>query len=211
MSRRWCVFVWWVGPCGFAMSHFGWFISFLATGMAGGLDGRWICYVTAPEGGWPSSGGKRRLIRGGGLVTRISNIDEPQIPVVSDDIPCPSARDVVVSRVGVARPLETVAPLGGAVLNDARQPYSDSEASDDDVLSVSFSRRAEKAVWWAAFGMKIMCSSCDQLWHWSSNCACSVASVNRTIWMTRSWQWMLNTARCLGSYTKQYSLCGIYI
>ena len=38
--------------------------------------------------------------------------------------------------VGAVRPLETVAPLVGAVLNDARQPYSDSEASDDDVLSV---------------------------------------------------------------------------
>ena len=54
-----------------------------------------------------TSSGKRRLIRGGGLVTRISKIYEPQIPVVSDDIPCPAARDVVVSRVGVVRPMET--------------------------------------------------------------------------------------------------------
>ena len=43
---------------------------------------------------------------------------------------------MVVSRVGAVWPLETVAPLGGAVLNDVRLSCSDSEASDDDVLSV---------------------------------------------------------------------------
>ena len=43
---------------------------------------------------------------------------------------------MVVSRVGAVRPLKTVAPLSGAVLDDVRQPCSDSEASDDDVLSV---------------------------------------------------------------------------
>ena len=67
---------------------------------------------------------------GRGSITRISNNDGPQIPVVSDDIPCPT------SRVGAVRPLETVAPLSGAVLNDVRQSCSESEASDDDVLSV---------------------------------------------------------------------------
>ena len=43
---------------------------------------------------------------------------------------------MVFSRVGAVRPLETVAPLSGAVLNDVRQSCSGSEASDDDVLSV---------------------------------------------------------------------------
>ena len=38
--------------------------------------------------------------------------------------------------VGAVWPPLTVAPLGGAVRNDARQPYSDSEVSDDDILSV---------------------------------------------------------------------------
>ena len=38
--------------------------------------------------------------------------------------------------MGAVRHLETVAPLSGAVLSDVRQPCSDSEASDDDVLSV---------------------------------------------------------------------------
>ena len=52
---------------------------------------------------------------GRGSITRISNNDGPQIPVVSDDIPCPTSRDVVVSRVGAVRPLKAVAPRSGAV------------------------------------------------------------------------------------------------
>ena len=60
-----------------------WMIRFLSGGgMAGGLDGRWIYFATTPEGGGPSSGVKCRLIRGGGLVTWISNIYEPHIPLV---------------------------------------------------------------------------------------------------------------------------------
>ena len=106
-------FVWWVGPWGFAMSHSGRFVSILATGMASRLDRGWVCYVFVLEGGCPSSGGKRRLIRGGGLVTRISKFDEPQIPVVRDIIPCPTARDVVVSHVGAVRTRGTVTPLSG--------------------------------------------------------------------------------------------------
>ena len=78
-----------------------------------------------------------------GLVARIRNINEPQIPVVGDDMPCPTARDVVISLVGVVRPLETVAPLSGAVLNDFRQSCYDSEALDDDVLSVGAVRPLE--------------------------------------------------------------------
>ena len=73
---------------------------------------------------------------GRGSITRISNNDGPQIHIVSDDIPCPTSRDVTVSRVGAVRPLETVVPLSGAALNDVRQSCSDSEASDDDMLSV---------------------------------------------------------------------------
>ena len=46
------------------------------------------------------------MIRGGGLVTRISDDYEPQFPVVGDGLP--AARDVVSSRVGAVRPLETV-------------------------------------------------------------------------------------------------------
>ena len=102
-------------------------------------------FATSPEGGRPSSGGKRRLIRGGGLVTRISNIYEPQIPVVGDDIPCPAARDVVVSHVRALRPLETVTPRSSADRKDIRLSCSDSEVSDDDVLSVGAVQPLETA------------------------------------------------------------------
>ena len=43
---------------------------------------------------------------------------------------------MVVSHVGAVRLLKTVTPLGGAVLDDVRQWCSDSEALDDNVLSV---------------------------------------------------------------------------
>ena len=70
------------------------------------------------------------------MVTRISNIYEPQTPVVSDDIPCPVARDVIVSRVGAVRPIETATLLSVAVQKNIRLSWSDSEESDDDVISV---------------------------------------------------------------------------
>ena len=41
--------------------------------------------------------------------TRISNNVGPQIPVISDNVPDLTARDVHVSGVGAVRPLETVA------------------------------------------------------------------------------------------------------
>ena len=50
---------------------------------------------------------------------------------------------MVVSRVGAVRPLETVAPLRGTVLNDVRLSCFDSEASDDDELSVGAVRPLE--------------------------------------------------------------------
>ena len=37
------------------------------------------------------TGGKRRLIRGEGLVARISNDYEPQFPVVGEHMPGPAA------------------------------------------------------------------------------------------------------------------------
>ena len=86
-----------------------------------------------------SSSGKRRLIRGGGLVAWISDKCEPRFPVVSDDIPFPAVQDVVASRAGAVRPMETVTQ-SGAVRNSLRLPCSDSEESDDDVLSVGVVR-----------------------------------------------------------------------
>ena len=102
----------------------------------GGSDGQYICIATAPEGGHLSSSGKRRLIRGGGLVTRISDNYEPQFPVVSKDLPCPAARDVVASRVEAVQPLETVTQRSRVIRNSFHLPCSDLEESDDDVLSV---------------------------------------------------------------------------
>ena len=45
-------------------------------------------------GGQLSSSEKRPLIRGGGLVSRISNDDETQFSVVREDLHCPAARDM---------------------------------------------------------------------------------------------------------------------
>ena len=68
--------------------------------------------------------GKRRLIRGEGLVARISNDYRPQLPVVGKDIPRPA----VPCHVGTAQLLETrTRSVGRAV----RRPYSE---SDNDVL-----------------------------------------------------------------------------
>ena len=61
-----------------------------------------------PRGAACQQAGKRRLIRGGGLVARISDVYEPQFPVVGEDLPCPAARDVVASRVGAVQPLEII-------------------------------------------------------------------------------------------------------
>ena len=54
--------------------------------------------------GPPSQQGKRRLIRGEGLVARISNDYEPQLPVVGEDIPGLA----VPCYLGTARSLEMV-------------------------------------------------------------------------------------------------------
>ena len=70
------------------------------------------------------------------MVARISDKCEPHFAVVSDDIPYPAVWDVVASRVGAVRPMETVPQQSGAVRNSFRLPCSDSEESDDDVLSV---------------------------------------------------------------------------
>ena len=48
----------------------------------------------------------------------------------------PTAWDEIVSRMEAAQPLETVVPLGGTFVDDIRQLCSDSEASEDGLLSV---------------------------------------------------------------------------
>ena len=67
------------------------------------------------------------------MVARISDDYEPQFPVVGEDLPCP---DVVASRVGAVQPLETVNQWSRVVGNSFRLPCSDSDDSDDYMLSV---------------------------------------------------------------------------
>ena len=74
------------------------------------------------------------MIRRGGSFTRISNNVVPRIPVITDNVPDLTARHVHVSGVGVVRPLETGAPVSGAVPIHAPRWCSDSEDSDDDVF-----------------------------------------------------------------------------
>ena len=77
-------------------------------------------------------GGKRRLIRGEGLVARISNDYGPQLPVVGEDIPGPA----VSNYLGAVRSLRMVDKRDPAVCRGVRSPCSDSDESEDDVLSV---------------------------------------------------------------------------
>ena len=100
--------------------------------MAGGLRGRPVHPGTGACGAPEPAEGKRRLIRGEGLVARISNDYEPQLPVVGEDIPGPA----VPCHVGTARSLEMVDRRATVVGRDFRLPCSDSDDSDDDVLSV---------------------------------------------------------------------------
>ena len=70
------------------------------------------------------------------MFARISDDYEPQFPVVGEDLPWPAARDVVACQAGAVRPLETVDQRAMAVGDGFRLPFSDSDDSDDDVLSV---------------------------------------------------------------------------
>ena len=73
--------------------------------------------------------GKRQLIRGKGLVDRISDDYRPQLPVVGMDSPEPADP----CHGGIARLEETVINRIRSVVRVVRCPYSDSEESDNDV------------------------------------------------------------------------------
>ena len=73
--------------------------------------------------------GKRQLIRGKGLVARISNDYRPQLPVVGMD----NLEPAVPCHGGIARLEETVINQIRSVGRVVRRPYSDSEESDNDV------------------------------------------------------------------------------
>ena len=106
-------------------------ISVLAYGMAGGLHRRPVHSGTGASSRAPEPvDGKRRLIRGEGLVARISEDYKPQLPVVGDDIP----GSAVPCHVGTAQLLETVNQRTRMVEHAVRWPYSYSDNSDYDVL-----------------------------------------------------------------------------
>ena len=113
--------------------------------------------ATAPKGSQLSSSGKRRLIRGGGLVARISDNYEPQFPVVSKDLPCLAARDVAASRVGAVRSLESVTQRSRVIRNSFRLPCSDSEESDHVVSLVGAVRPLANAAPLGGVGMMDDC------------------------------------------------------
>ena len=98
--------------------------------MAGGAHRRPVYPGTGSPSEAPGpADGKRRLIRGEGLVARISNDYRPQLPAVGKDIPGPAAP----CHVGTARSLETGNNQTRSVGRAVRRPYSDSEESDNDV------------------------------------------------------------------------------
>ena len=100
-------------------------------GMAGGTRRGPVHPGTGSSGEPPGPvDGKRRLIRGEGLVARISDDYRPQRPVVGKDIP----GRAVPCHVGTARLLETVNARTRSVACAVHHPYSDSDESDNDVL-----------------------------------------------------------------------------
>ena len=97
-------------------------VSVFAYGMAGGAHRRQVHPGTESPTEPPGpADGKRRLIRGEGLVARISNDYRPQLPVVGKDIPEPA----VPCHVGTARLEETVNTQTRSVGRAVRPPYSD--------------------------------------------------------------------------------------
>ena len=118
-------------PCDGSISDSRRVVSVLAYGMAGGPHRRPVHSGPGASSGAPEpADGKRRLIRGEGLVARISDDYEHQLPVVGEDIPGPAAS----CHVGTARLLATVDRQTMMVGRAVRWPYSDSDDSDNDVL-----------------------------------------------------------------------------
>ena len=103
--------------------------------MAGGARGRQGHPGTGACGAHQPTEGKRQLIWGEGLVARISNDYEPQLPVVHSRTGSRKLlRDCPVTRDG-----------GSAGYGGFRLPCSDSDDSDDDVLSIGPLRPVETA------------------------------------------------------------------
>ena len=66
------------------------------------------------------------------MVAQISSDCRPQLPVGGEDIPGPAVSD----SLGAVRTLQKVDQRASVVDRGVRSPCSDSDESDDDVLSV---------------------------------------------------------------------------
>ena len=129
--RRGVFFVQGFDPSDGSMSESRQVVSVLASGMAGGSHRGPVHSGTGASSRTPEpTDGKRRLIRGEGLVARSSDDYRPQLPVVGEDIPRPA----VPCHVGTARELEMVNQRTRMVGRAVRRPYSDSDDSDNNVL-----------------------------------------------------------------------------
>ena len=114
-------------------------ISVFAYGMAGGAHRRQVNSGTGSPTKPPGTAdGKRRLIRGEGLVARISDDYRPQLLVVGKNIPEPA----VPCHVGTAWLEETGNIRTSSVGCVVRHPYSDSEESDNDVWNAEVDESA---------------------------------------------------------------------
>ena len=113
------------------MSDFKRVVSVFASGMAGGSHRGPVHSGTGASSRAPKPvDGKRRLIRGEGLVARIRHDYRLQLPVVGEDIPGPA----VPCHVGTARELEMVNQRTRMDGRAVRRPYSDSDDLDNYVL-----------------------------------------------------------------------------
>ena len=120
--------VWQAGSCGLSVSRSGCYASFFVAGMAGGKGGRQFCHAVTPDAGRATPDGKRRLIRGGGSIARISNDLGPQDPADGDGIDMSVAREHDVPRGRIAPLTEALVPPVGTTVACARLDYSDSYA-----------------------------------------------------------------------------------
>ena len=102
--------------------------------LASKATGQQVCATATPEGRERPSDGKCRLIRGGGLVSRISDDKEPQISDIHADQYRPAGGKDTINYVETVLSREYEPEWSRGNHNDFQFPYPDSDESDDDVL-----------------------------------------------------------------------------
>ena len=122
-------------------------------GMDGGESGRQLCDSLAPGGSGTLPGGKRRLIRGGGSASRISNGLRPQDPSGGEGWLISSRDEVVVLPVANAG-----CGGGGAGHDHAPRVWGDAERP---VLRLAGSRSTRQSVGLHSGAVKVSTVSVD--------------------------------------------------